>query len=123
MPEEQRKHLEGRLLEERERVLRSLQRYEQDAGVSEQDQDGDLSRVPLHLADEGTDTMQQELDASLATRDTQTLYEIDDALRRLYHDPGRFGRCERTGEEIPFERLDIIPWARTCDEAADDVRA
>jgi DnaK suppressor protein len=123
MTEGQRQHLERRLLEERERVLRSLQRYEQDASVSEQDQDGDLSRVPLHLADEGTDTMQQELDASLATRDTQTLHEIDEALRRLYHDPERFGRCERTGEEIAFERLDIIPWARTCDDAADDVRA
>jgi len=122
MTEDQRKHLERRLLDERERALRSLQRYEQDAGVSEQDQDGDLSRMPLHIADEGTDTMQQELDASLATRDTHTLQEIDDALRRLYQDPERFGRCERTGEEIPFERLDIIPWARTCDDAPDGAR-
>ena len=122
MTEGQRQHLERRLLEERERVTRSLRRYEQDAGVSEQDQDGDLSRMPLHLADEGTDTMQQELDASLAARDTGTLREIDDALRRLYQDPDRFGRDERTGQEIPFDRLDIIPWARTGD-ATHDARA
>jgi RNA polymerase-binding transcription factor DksA len=33
-------------------------------------------------------------------------------LERLYEDPERFGRDERTGDEIPFERLELIPWAR-----------
>jgi len=113
MTESQRQHLERRLLEERAELVRSLERYTREAGVSESEQDGDLSRVPFHQADEGTDTMQQELEASLAARDTETLNEIDAALERLYHDPERFGRSERTGEEIPFERLDVIPWART----------
>ena len=119
MTREQLKHIERRLLEERELVVRSLARYERaTSGESEDDQDGDLSRVPFHPADLGTDTMQQELDASLAARDTVTLNAIDDALQRLRRDPEQFGRCEDTEEEIPFERLDIIPWARTCAEAA-----
>jgi RNA polymerase-binding transcription factor DksA len=29
----------------------------------------------------------------------------------------RSGVCEDTGGDIPFERLDVIPWARTCDQA------
>jgi RNA polymerase-binding transcription factor DksA len=30
----------------------------------------------------------------------------------MYDDPERFGRDEHDGGEIPFERLDLIPWAR-----------
>jgi DnaK suppressor protein len=117
MTQAQREHLERRLLQERERVLRSLGGHEERFGATEQEASGDLSKIPLHLADEGTDTMQQELDASLAARESRELGEIDEALRRLYREPQRFGLCEDTGEEIPFERLDIVPWARTCSEA------
>jgi RNA polymerase-binding transcription factor DksA len=42
------------------------------------------------------------------------LEEIDEALERLYHRPDEYGRCEKTGEPIAYERLDLIPWARTC---------
>ena len=113
MTEEQRKHLEKRLLEERARVVGSLDQYRTKKRVTSSDEAGDVSHYPFHLADEGTDTMDSELGASEAARETRELGEIDDALRRLYHDPKRFGRDERTGEAIPFERLDMIPWART----------
>jgi RNA polymerase-binding transcription factor DksA len=111
----QRKHLEGRLQEERRRLLRSLNREVADqSAADDQDRDGDLSNVPFHLADRGTDTMQTELQASNATRMSRELAEIDAALERLYQHPERFGICEETGKPIPFERLDVIPWARTC---------
>jgi RNA polymerase-binding transcription factor DksA len=61
--------------------------------------------------------MQEELDASNATRVSDELAEIDAALERLYQKPDQFGICEDSGREIPFERLKIIPWARTCDMA------
>ena len=51
--------------------------------------------------------------ALIATRQTAELAQIDDALERLATNPAQFGICENTGAEIPFERLDIIPWART----------
>jgi DnaK suppressor protein len=111
--DEQRKHLEQRLLEERARVIGSLDQYRSRSRDTSSDQAGDISHYPYHLADEGTDTMDGELDASEAARESRELSEIDDALQRLYHDPQRFGKDERTGHDIPFERLDIIPWART----------
>ena len=43
---------------------------------------------------------------------------IDAALQRLYEHPERFGLSETTGDPIPFERLDIIPWARTGAETS-----
>jgi RNA polymerase-binding transcription factor DksA len=116
---EQRNHLEERLHEERARALRALnQSVSERAGASEQDLAGDLTSVPFHLADRGTDTMQTELDASNATRVSRELAEIDAALERLYRNPERFGICEDSGREIPYERLDLVPWARTCERVS-----
>jgi len=109
----QRQQIEKRLQEERDRATRALNRSIDDhADGSEQDRAGDLSSIPLHQADRGTDTMQEELDASNATRVSRELTEIDEALDRLYREPGRFGISEKTGRPIPFERLKMIPWAR-----------
>jgi DnaK suppressor protein len=114
----QRRHLERRLQEERARLQRDLDRslavQEQE---DEQDRAGDLTKYPFHPADLGTDTMDAELDVSNETRMSGELAEIDAALERLYRTPERFGICEETGRPIPFERLDIVPWARTCDQA------
>jgi DnaK suppressor protein len=114
----QRRHLEGRLQEERARLQRDLDwslavQQQED----EQDRAGDLTKYPFHLADRGTDTMDTELQASNETRISGELAEIDAALDRLYRTPERFGICEETRRPIPFERLDIVPWARTCDQA------
>ena len=109
--------IEKLLTEERERALRILNRAVEDS-AGEQDRAGDLSSMPLHLADRGTDTMQDELDAANATRVSRQLAEIDAALERLIQDPEKFGVDENTGEDIPFERLRIIPWARTGEHQA-----
>jgi RNA polymerase-binding transcription factor DksA len=110
----QRQHLERRLREERARLQRDLDRSLAVEEEDEQDRAGDLSKVPFHIADLGTDTMDTELERSNETRMSRELAEIDAALNRLYQSPDRFGICEDTGRPIPFERLDIIPWARTC---------
>lgn len=113
---EQRTEIEQRLQQERARALKSLNRIQGDrAGATEQDDAGDLSKVPFHMADLGTDTMDSELDASNATRISRELAQIDDALERLYHDPDQFGVCKESGRDIPFERLVMIPWTTTCD--------
>lgn len=120
LTKKKRQHLEKRLLEERKRAQRllggSIAEYSRE---DDQERSGDLTSMPLHPADLGTDTMQEELDASNATRISRELAEIDAALERLYKTPEKYGICEDTGEEIPFERLDIIPWARTCEQAGD----
>jgi DnaK suppressor protein len=111
----QRRHLARRLQEERARALRTLNAsVDEHSETDEQDRSGNLSAMPLHPADLGTDTMQAELDASNATRVSRELAEIDAAIERLLKNPAKYGVCEDTGEDISFERLDLIPWARTC---------
>ena len=114
----QRRQLERQLQEERARIQRALDgAIDEYSTESDRDRTGDLSTMPFHVADLGTDAMQAELDAANATRMSRQLREIDAALERLYRDPERFGICEDTGGDIPFERLAVIPWARTCEQA------
>jgi DnaK suppressor protein len=114
---DQLRYLETRLREERARAVSLLRRHDERRSVSQLEASGDISEYPVHVADHGTDTYEQEMDALMAQRVSRELEEIDDALQRLVETPKRFGICERTGQPIPFERLDLIPWARTCGEA------
>ena len=115
LTEKQRRHLARRLQEERTRALRTLNRsIGEHVEDDEQDRSGDLSAMPSHPADLGTDTMQAELDASNATRVSRELPVSDAAIDRLHSTPEKDGVCEDTGEDIPYVRLDLIPWARTC---------
>jgi len=108
-------HLEQRLQEERARAQRDLNQaaVAGRAPATEQDRAGDVSIVPTHMADLGSDTMENEFEAANATRVSAELAEIEAALERLHNTPDRFGICEETGKPIPFARLDLIPWART----------
>jgi len=110
---EQLEHLERRLHEERARLVAELKSFEETPSPeSLQDSAGDLSKYPTHPADLGTDVINEELELSIGSRVSQELAEIDAALARLIESPDTFGDDEQTGEPIPFERLDIIPYAR-----------
>jgi DnaK suppressor protein len=113
MNEKDRTRLEKRLLEERERRVKALDRVDEAARISTED-DGDLTQYTQHPADEGTDTMEQEKALMLLARDTEALAYIDEALRRLYKEPELYGRCDGCGRDIELERLDVVPWALLC---------
>lgn len=83
---------------------------------SRQDSTGDLSNMPIHMADIGTDTYEQEFSLGLMDSERRLVREILDALRRI--DQGTYGICEGTGKPIPKGRLEANPWARYCVEYA-----
>ncbi len=111
--QKQLKQLEARLMQERERALRALARFDDDFGAGSGDA-ADLFAFPLHMADEGTDANQREKAFLLASEGGRRLLAIDGALRRLYRQPETFGRCSHCGADVGPARLDAIPWAETC---------
>ncbi len=78
---------------------------------------GNLSHLPLHMADVGTDNYEQENTLNLLAREERILKEIDAALERL--ERGTFGRCEECRGPIqPKGRLKELPYTRYCVECA-----
>jgi DnaK suppressor protein len=113
MNDTERRHVEQRLQQERDRATQVLDRYEEQTRTSTED-DGELTQYTQHPADEGTDTMEQEKNMLLLEQETERLALIDSALTRLYKEPETFGTCEQCATVIPLERLDVVPWARFC---------
>src|SRR5215212_7150011 len=108
------KHFEKRLLDERKRALAQMQQFDETIGASQDEADGSLTNWPFHMADQGTDTYEQEQNFVLAGREGQLIRLIDEALRRLYRSPETYGRCAECGQLIGYERLDAIPYATHC---------
>lgn len=123
MNKKQRTHLEKRLLEERDRVMKELGTYSESFSSTLQASDGDLSSYSFHMADQGTDAMEREKQFLMASKEGRYLWHVDQALQRLYASPATFGKCHNCDKGITFERLDALPHARlciTCKEQEED---
>lgn len=72
----------------------------------------DLSNMPIHMADLGTDSSEIDNIIGLMDSERKLLMEINDALGRI--EDGTYGICQGRGEPIPKQRLKAIPWARYC---------
>jgi RNA polymerase-binding protein DksA len=114
MNKKQLGHFEKRLLEERARALKELGHYGESFDATLQASDGDLSSYSFHMADQGTDAMEREKAFLMASKEGRFLWHLNQALRRLYTTPDKYGKCENCGEEISYERLDALPHARLC---------
>ena len=77
---------------------------------------GDLSSLPTHPADIGSDNYEQEFTLGLLESERALLDQIDEALGRI--NDGTFGICIGTGKVIGKARLKARPWAKYCIEYA-----
>jgi DnaK suppressor protein len=90
------------LARERARIERELK------GLARTD-DEELSHVDQHLADAGTELYEDERDEGIADQLREELAAIERAEKRLKD--GTYGRSIISGEPIPDERLEAVPWA------------
>lgn len=113
----QTKHFKEMLLEKRREILVNVNEIEDEAlKKSRLDATGDLSSMPIHMADIGTDNYEQEFALGLMDSEIKLLREIDGAFERI--EQKTYGICEGTGEQISKARLEAQPWARYCVEYA-----
>ena len=71
---------------------------------------GNLSSMPTHMADVGTDNFEHEFTLGLIESEQSLLQEINRALQRI--EAGTYGVCLGTGQRIPIARLRAKPWAK-----------
>jgi DnaK suppressor protein len=72
----------------------------------------DLSNMPIHMADAGTDNYEIENTLGLMDSERKLLLQIYEALERI--EDGTYGICAGDGKAIPKQRLEAIPWAKFC---------
>ncbi len=105
------------LLEKRAQILGDVTAMHNEAlNKNRQDASGDLSSMPIHMADLGSDNYELEFTLSLIDGERQVLREIDEALERI--EAGTYGICLGTGKPIGKARLKAKPWAKYSYEYA-----
>lgn len=70
----------------------------------------EASAFGMHQADAGSDAYDRDFALSLLSQEQDSLYEIDEALKRL--ETGSYGVCEMSGKPIPHARLEALPFTR-----------
>ncbi len=98
------KEMRARLLDRRETMLSGMEnkiRYRSSASAAK----GDSSDLAAEALD--SDTAMQ-----LAASDSSEVAQIDKALQNI--EKGTYGHCEACDEDIPWQRLDALPYATLC---------
>jgi RNA polymerase-binding protein DksA len=107
-------HFRDLLLAKRRELVGDMSSMEREA--LQRGGSSNLSNLPLHMADMGTDNYEQEFTLGLMEKDRNLLREINNALAKIQD--GTYGLCEGTGLPISKPRLEAQPWARFSIEHA-----
>ncbi|MGA2620802.1 MAG: TraR/DksA C4-type zinc finger protein [Thermoguttaceae bacterium] len=83
---------------------------------SRSEANGDLSSMPIHMADIGSDNFEQEFTLSLMENEGVALGKVEASLERI--EDGTYGLCEECGARIPKSRLNAIPFTTLCVKCA-----
>ncbi|MCT8139755.1 TraR/DksA C4-type zinc finger protein [Anaerobacillus sp. CMMVII] len=108
-------NIKRELLAEKERLeerIKELDHYDLNKSMSFST--GELSQYDNHPADTATDTYERGKDIALFEHINQEYEDVIAALERMEN--GSYGICEVSGKEIPYERLQALPTARTTIE-------
>lgn len=112
MEEGRRAHFAEVLLEERNRVCRTLGAI----AVATPGVDAIVpGRAPGGDGEVGASGAAPADDDAIVMREAAALDAIDEALRVLYEEPDHYGLCVECGAPISVGRLEMIPTAQHCE--------
>ncbi len=101
------------ILKKKEEMFDDLKHISDDTlKKSQKEASGDISGYTYHMADVATDNYDREFSLGLASNDRQSLYELEDALKRI--EEGSFGICDGCKNPIAKIRLKAVPSTRLC---------
>jgi len=104
------------LVAKRRQLIGDVSNMESEAMRSNNQTGTGSSSMPIHMADLGSDTWEQELTLGLIENERGLIREIDEALSRI--EDHTYGICIATGKPIAKARLRAKPWAKYCIEHA-----
>jgi len=120
------KKTEMRVYKERLLMIRSRLRGDVNAmteaalSKTRSEASGDLSSMPIHMADVGTDNYEQEFTLSMLQNEEETLDQIEAALERI--EDTIYGSCVECDGRITKTRLNAIPYTPFCIKCASKLQ-
>ena len=114
MDKKQIQYFKELLLKEKQRIVKKLLKLKE-----VEEQIGNSWDEPKDLEDWADITLTEDVQAIIATRDASVLNEIDIALGKI--EKGTYGICEKCGNSIEIERLELIPWTKFCSKCAHEI--
>lgn len=108
-----------RLLLVRARLRGDVEGLANSALSSSGSRSGELSSVPSHMADLGSNTSEQNNTLMLMDNEELALEQIESALERI--EEGVYGSCVECEGKIPKTRLNAIPYTPYCVKCASQI--
>jgi YteA family regulatory protein len=106
-------YLKEKLTNEANKINKTLgQMYENGEAVMSEHSPNELSNYDNHPADLGSELYSVELNMALKVHEQSKLNDINSALNKI--EKGTYGKCESCKQEIPYERLEALPFAKLC---------
>ena len=107
-----------RLLTLKDTLLDSMNGVAKDS-LRSRAEGSEASAFGMHQADAGSDAYDRDFALSLLSQEQDSLYEIDEALKRI--DSGSYGICEMSGKPILHARLEALPFTRYTVECQAEI--
>ena len=107
-----------RLLTLKDTLLDSMNGVAKDS-LRSRAEGSEASAFGMHQADAGSDAYDRDFALSLLSQEQDSLYEIDEALKRI--DTGAYGVCEMSGKPILHARLEALPFTRYTVECQSEI--
>ena len=108
----------ARLLTLKDTLLDSMNGVAKDS-LRSRAEGSEASAFGMHQADAGSDAYDRDFALSLLSQEQDSLYEIDEALKRI--DTGSYGICEISGKPILHARLEALPFTRYTVECQSEI--
>ena len=107
-----------RLLNLKDTLLDSMSGVAKD-NLRSRAEGSEASAFGMHQADAGSDAYDRDFALSLLSQEQDSLYEIDEALKRVL--AGSYGICEMSSKPIPHQRLEVLPFTRYTVECQAEI--
>jgi RNA polymerase-binding transcription factor DksA len=103
------------LIERRNRLKGTVTKLgEKTLGTNPKEASGDISTLPIHMADVGSDVFEHDMNIGFVESGAEELEKIEEALEKIAR--GEYGLCEICKKPIAKQRLKIMPHTRLCIE-------
>ena len=108
------------LIDEKESLISQIDTNEEEGYLSgsQREATGELSSYDNHPADSGTELFERSKNLAMDEHHDEQIAKIDSALKAI--EEGTYGKCAECGKEIPFERLEAVPYTLYCVEHTNE---